>query len=287
MTDSKNTVSVSVVTANYNNEKFISDFVESVCNSTVLPSELIFVDDASTDNSLEEINKFSKYSILKIISLKKNVGFSNALNVGIEHATCKYIMRLDSDDFITKDRIRRQFEFLESHPEIAIIGSNILYFCDKKQAVIFKSNMPITCEQVKKAYMNGENGLMHSTVMGRSVIYKKYRYNHGQAFPQDYDLFSRMIRDGYPICNLPEYLTFYRIHNKNSSNFMMRQKIKQIHSIRSSLFNKQTSYAFVYANYLHLYFYRKFLSESNMFAKILYVAISSLFRVNKVLKRML
>ena len=112
----KKTVNVSIVAANYNNGRYLEDFINSVNESTVLPKELLIINDGSTDDSLKILDSFSHLSYLRIINFEKNRGFCVALNTGIESASCDYIMRVDPDDIILKNRISSQVDFLKGTP---------------------------------------------------------------------------------------------------------------------------------------------------------------------------
>ena len=93
---------LSIIIPNYNNEDYIFNCLNSCVNSKVAKSrvEIVFIDDGSTDNSLNEVLKFSEvYDNLKIIK-KHNAGVSSARNIGIQASQGKFITFLDSDDEI-------------------------------------------------------------------------------------------------------------------------------------------------------------------------------------------
>ena len=91
---------ISVIIPIYNVEKYLTKCIESVINQTYKNLEIILVNDGSTDNSKEIIDKYSSIdSRIKVIN-KKNGGLSDARNVGIELAKGEYITFLDSDDWI-------------------------------------------------------------------------------------------------------------------------------------------------------------------------------------------
>jgi len=90
---------VSIITPNYNCEKFIADTIESVRNQTYKNWELIIVDDCSTDNSIPIINEFLKNDTrIKLIKLDLNSGPAKARNEGISNAVGSFLTFIDSDD---------------------------------------------------------------------------------------------------------------------------------------------------------------------------------------------
>ena len=93
---------ISVIIPSYNRGNLIGDSIKSVLNQTYKNLEVIVVDDGSTDNTKEEIDKIEDERV-KYIKLIKNGGGSNARNIGIQNAIGKYISFQDSDDFYYKD----------------------------------------------------------------------------------------------------------------------------------------------------------------------------------------
>lgn len=91
---------MSVIIPNFNKEKYLEECLDSVLNQTLLPTEVIVVDDVSSDGSRDIIRKYSENNpIIKPLFLKENGGVSKARNAGIEAATSEYVTFLDSDDF--------------------------------------------------------------------------------------------------------------------------------------------------------------------------------------------
>ncbi len=105
---------ISVIVPIYNVQDYVERCVDSIINQTYTNTEIILINDGSTDKSLERIKKYSDRCI---IIDKKNGGLSSARNAGIEKATGKYIVFIDSDDYIEKNAFEiliRQIEFSQS-----------------------------------------------------------------------------------------------------------------------------------------------------------------------------
>ena len=202
----KKTVSVSIVTANYNNGHFIKEFINSINKSTVLPQELIIVDDGSSDNSLKVLEEFSDLRYLKVINLGTNRGFCNALNEGIKVASGRYIMRVDPDDIVSEKRIQKQVDYLEQNINIDILGSNACYFQRNLSKEIGESNFPIDHNSIASKYHKGEHGVLHGTTMIKTCVMKKYKYEQENVKSEDYEIFARMISDKYKFANLSDVL---------------------------------------------------------------------------------
>jgi len=165
----KQSVNVSIVVANYNNGQYLNDFFNSIQQSSLLPLELIIIDDGSTDESLEIISKFTALPYLKLIKFEKNRGFCNALNAGIEMAKGKYIMRIDPDDMLLANRIAAQVSFLENNKDVDVVGSNVVYFNQETGKDLMASNFPLDHNSILREYKNGDHGVLHGTVL---IIYQ-------------------------------------------------------------------------------------------------------------------
>lgn len=110
---------VSVITPNFNSEKYISQTIDSIRAQTIQSWELLIVDDCSTDNSLEVISKYCKEdSRIKLIKLNSNLGAAVARNKGIEAAAGRYIAFLDSDDKWLPNKLEKQLKFMQDNEYI-------------------------------------------------------------------------------------------------------------------------------------------------------------------------
>lgn len=109
---------ISVVIPHYNNGQEICRAYNSILAQSILPSEIIIIDDCSSDKSfLQNIEKNHKILDIKlhILYLEKNSGPSVARNIGITHAKSKYIAFLDSDDAWNVDKLKIQYEIMEKN----------------------------------------------------------------------------------------------------------------------------------------------------------------------------
>ena len=116
-------ISTSVVIPTYNGESHLRQTLESVFNQTVCPTEIIISDDGSRDNTCDLVTSLAKGSPIpiRLVEGKENSGGSSRpLNLGIEVANGKYIVPLDHDDLMDKERIALQVEALETYPECTL-----------------------------------------------------------------------------------------------------------------------------------------------------------------------
>ena len=115
---------ISVIVPVYNVEKYLDKCLSSLLNQRYEGVEIIVIDDNSTDGSLTVAKKYVKYNNVKVISKEKNLGLSDSRNIGIKEASGKYIMFLDSDDYVEDGCILKIREIVkeEHEPDIIYFG---------------------------------------------------------------------------------------------------------------------------------------------------------------------
>jgi glycosyltransferase involved in cell wall biosynthesis len=276
-------VNVSVLAGNYNNADYLDDFFQSIIDSNTWPEELIFVDDGSTDNSLELIEKYSHLPFLKLIALGENIGRSASLNEGKKHCRAKYTLLIDPDDILFPDRIEKQFQYMEKHPNTDACGGNVLYFNGQTGEALNESRFPT--ENIYESYRKGENGMLQPTVIIKTKLYRRYEYK--EMVPgQDYDLFARMAKDGYQFANLPDVLNRMRVHPGSAVSNMNYAGISRIFDSRDDIFGTKTSTIKKYFYYQHLKNYRKAMLANNKLQKYFYLGLAAAAYPAKILKRL-
>ena len=122
---------VSVVTPNYNGKKFLKAFFESLNNDSELIGEVIIVDNASTDGSKEYIESSTFNFPVRLIENTENVGFSPAVNQGIERAQYEYIFSLNNDTEVKKGSIKALVDLMSSDDNIFSLQAKMLQYNNK------------------------------------------------------------------------------------------------------------------------------------------------------------
>ena len=111
---------VSVIIPEFNTQDLVGDAIHSVCAQSVAVREIIVVDDASTDASIEVIEGL-KISGLRLIRHAVNAGPSAARNTGIREATGEYIAFIDADDLWLECKLKRQIQLMNDNPDTDIV----------------------------------------------------------------------------------------------------------------------------------------------------------------------
>lgn len=218
---------VSVVMSLYNSKKYLVEAIDSVLNQTFSQFELIIVDDGSSDSGVDIVNSYSDPRILLIT--QKNRGLPAALNKAIEVARSDMIARMDPDDICLPERLIRQYDYLQQHPESVIVGSAATCIDEHGDRL---ADIKMTPFHGVGAVVLPESPCIHPSVMFRCSAFEKAgRYPEKmRCGGEDAVLFNRMISYG-SIVNLPEPLILYRLHHSSMShkskrfNFLLRQLV--------------------------------------------------------------
>lgn len=124
---------IAVVICNWNKKEFVLNCIHSVLNSSIKTFDIIVVDNASTDGSVDTIRE--SYPDIKLIVNNENKGGSGGFNTGIKYALdleYKYIHILDNDIVLDTFALENAYKYLENHPDVAAVGSKILQLDNPK-----------------------------------------------------------------------------------------------------------------------------------------------------------
>lgn len=203
---------VSVIMGIYNtpSKEMLEKSIKSILNQSYTDFELIICDDGSINDCFSWAKEICENDD-RVIFLKnnKNKGLAYTLNYCLQKATGEYIARMDDDDISHLDRFGKQVSFLDNHPEIGLVGSNMNLF-DEKRAIWGKRKYP---KYVKKEDFLYKVAVPHPTIMARKSAYEKvngYRDIEKTLRVEDYDCFMRMFSVGIKMYNFQEPLFDYR-----------------------------------------------------------------------------
>lgn len=125
---------LSVIMCVYNTAKYLTKSIESVLSQTYENYEFIIVDDGSTDNSYDIIQKYKKNKRIKIIQNEKNMGVSYCRNLALKQSNGAYISFLDSDDYISDNYLEEMMKNIElKNCDMAICDINVIYTDDNNR----------------------------------------------------------------------------------------------------------------------------------------------------------
>ena len=207
---------VSIIMSVYNGEKFIEETIESIFKQDYKNFELIIIDDASTDNTAEIVNSFKDDRII-FVKNKINMRLAHNLNTAIKLSSGKYIARIDADDIFLKKRLVEQVKYMESNPDILVLGGYAKQFGNENKLLKY----PLSYELIKTSLLF-ENSLCHPAIIFRNDPVKIH-YNPEFVASQDYELWSRIIWDN-KIENIPKKVIKYRIHENQTKHLLKKEQ---------------------------------------------------------------
>jgi len=231
---------VSVLVSSYNTKyAYIKECLESIKSQNGhFGIELVWIDDGSDalhtqllERELELFKKTTRFTRLVYTKNATNQGIAKSLYEGIQQCSHEIIVKMDSDDVMFPDRIKKQLAFMDSHPDCVMVGSDLHMFRvdphnPKERVMLQRTHHPnvMTWERFKQTRPDWFAN--HPT-----LCYKKsailavgnYDITMGSCL-QDYEIELRVLKQFGRIYNIPEVLLFYRIHenqvtfNGNASN---------------------------------------------------------------------
>jgi len=175
--------------------------------------ECVIVDDGSADGTLELAESFAaKDGRFSVISTPHR-GIINALNLGLDRATGRFVARMDADDLMHRERLRLQVEALEAEPALAAVGCHVRVFPRARLTDGLASyerwlnEISSAAELRREAFV--ECPVAHPTLMIRAGVLRELRYREVD-WPEDYDLLLRVLARGGEVAVVPRKLLLWR-----------------------------------------------------------------------------
>jgi len=233
---------ITVLMTVFNGKRYLRECMDSVLNQTFKDFEFLIVDDCSADDSKGLVKSY-KDDRIRLIENKENLGQVKSLNIGIGHARGEYIARIDQDDMMIKNRLKRQLDFLDRRKDVSVVGT-WGELIDENGRVFEKYICPIRNEEMIGRVLCGWNSLMHmSVIFKKDAVINAGKYNELFPFAEDYDLWTRLLLKGHKFANIPEFLIKGRFHKETSSKKFHGVQVKNAR-ISTSNFIKTISASF-------------------------------------------
>ena len=217
----------SIVITNYNYGKYLGRCIRSCLNQIFTePYEVILVDDNSKDNSIKIANEFKNFHNFKIIKNKKNVGVAESANIGFRKCKGKYIVRIDSDDYVSRHFLSFLTFYLRTNPNKFGVACDYAYI-NKEEKIIKRmscKDVPIAC------------GILYN----KSKLSRYGFYNKNFRHREEEELRAR-VGINYKLGFLEIPLYRYRLHTSNKTktkDYLIEYKNKIQEIYQNEIFNK-------------------------------------------------
>jgi GT2 family glycosyltransferase len=219
---------ISVVIPNWNGVDYLKICLPSLIKQSFKDFEIIVIDNGSNDDSINYLEK--KYSQIKIIKLKENLGFSKATNAGIKTSKGEYIFLLNNDTKLDKNCLKYLIDATKKNPQISFFATKILNF-DKKNLI---DNAGDFIDSVGHLYSRGfqkKDGSKYNQEKlifagsGGAVLIKKDLFKKIGYFDEDYffymediDFFFRAQLAGFTGLFVPSAIIYHKHGGTSSKN---------------------------------------------------------------------
>src|SRR5215472_17006271 len=224
-------IKLSVIMPVYNGEAFLSQATESILNQTFRDFEFIIIDNGSTDKTPEILSRYAGRDSRIRVHLQEKRGVAHSMNLAVSLAKGRYIARMDADDIALPARFQLQFDFLENHPEIGVLGGAAAFItADGKPISIFRP--PCTDPEIRSATDGWFT--INATVMMKREIALAVQSRQQLRGAIDHDFLLRALEQ-CQFANLDEVVLQRRIHADQVSITQMKNQVMSVLAARAAV----------------------------------------------------
>jgi glycosyltransferase involved in cell wall biosynthesis len=252
---------ISVIVPVYKGANTLASSLNSIVDQNYPNLEVIVIIDGEYDNSFQIANDIgvSNQQCCFRVFTQKNIGLAGTLNRGMKLARAKYISRLDQDDWMIKDRLVKQKDFLDQNKEVCMVGT---------WSHIYRNGIPTekfhkhpSMHKALILQLLFDNPFVHSSIMlRRDAILEIGGYSTNPEIqpPEDYELWSRAAQT-FLVANIPEVLTVYHETENSMSRTNERQMLEKVINISANniytMLNGKTKFrnCLAFAKFYHEY----------------------------------
>jgi glycosyltransferase involved in cell wall biosynthesis len=205
---------VSILLPCYNSASTLNEALESLAAQTFSDFEIIAVDDGSNDATPILLKKWAARDSRLVIVSQPHSGIISALNMGLSACKADYVARMDADDRSHPERLTRQVELLNKHPDVAVAGCLVRGFPQRGVREGFRIyiewlNSLVDNEDIRREIFI-ESPLAHPSVLFRKDRVEKIGGYQERGWPEDYDLWLRLYLDNAHFAKVREVLLDWR-----------------------------------------------------------------------------
>jgi glycosyltransferase involved in cell wall biosynthesis len=207
---------VSVFMPCYNTAQTIGETLDSLARQTLKDFEVLAVDDGSQDATLEILQDWGRRDSRFRVLPRPHEGVIAAANAGIQACRAPYVARMDADDRAHPERLAKQVNYLEAHPEVAVVSCLVRAFPEKQVREGFRIyiewlNALVTDDDIRREIFV-ESPLPNPSVTLRKEWIERMGGYQECGWPEDYDLYLRMYLAGARFAKIPQVLLDWREH---------------------------------------------------------------------------
>lgn len=250
MTESRDFPPFSVVLPVYAGDDpgYLNEAIESTLSQTVMPSELVIVEDGDlTEQLYGVLNRWKQQysSVVRRTYNESNRGLSRSLIKGVNKASHEYVARMDADDICLEDRFEKQLQYLTENDTVDVLGGYIREFSTDESTAETIREVPTTHAEIQQM-AKFRNPMNHVTVLfRRESVIRAGNYRPVDRM-EDYDLWVRMLLNGATFANIPDVLVRVRggpeMYSRRGGLEYAREEIRMQREFRSWDFTNQVQF---------------------------------------------
>ncbi len=217
---------VSVIITAYNEEVGIKKALQSVLNQTYKNLEVIVFTDGCTDSTALIVSEQAEVDTrVVLLESLENVGKGKGRNSAMEKAQGEFYAIFDADDYMHPQRIEKQIQFLQAHPGVSVLGTQLNYI-NKVTRVTKATSFPLEHSQIWKAPFKGI-AIANPSSMIRKEVFEVCRFKESLIYAQDYDFWFQAHYQGFIFANHKDILvdySYFPVSKWKSTKFQLKVK---------------------------------------------------------------
>jgi glycosyltransferase involved in cell wall biosynthesis len=231
---------VSVVMAVRNGARYLRQAVDSILAQSFSDLEFVIVDDGSTDNTAKILDSYVDPRLLRLLN-RQNLGVTRSLNRGICASSGRYLARQDADDWSLPGRLAQQVDYLESNPQVALVGSGSRWV-DEEGRLLWDWQPEAEPVQIHQNLL-WSSPFVHGAFLLRRACLADVGGGYDESYPfaQDCDLLMR-LEEPWDLANFPAILYVYRQHGGSISSHREVDQLSCLHRAQQSAIRRRLSY---------------------------------------------
>lgn len=216
---------VSIIIPVYNCERYLAEAIQSALDQTYQPTEIIVIDDGSTDNSA---GTAKHYSPPVQYWRQANLGTAAARNMGIRLSRGQFFSFLDADDTWAKNKLERQMEILSANPDAEAVFCHAQQFFSPDLDPAFRAKIQNTLEPIP-------GWLPTNMVIRKDSFFRIGWFETNLDLAEDMSWILRSREIGLRAIMLPDLLYYRRLHDRNKGLIMRDNNGQRVHIIKAHL----------------------------------------------------
>lgn len=233
---------VSVITLVYRpNPNFLAEAIDSILGQSMRDFELLVVETPSDQPASRVLREYQDSRIRHVMG-HAGARLIEQRNLGLNRACAPLVAVLDDDDIAHPDRLRKQVEFLDTHPDIDLVGTQVAII-DSADRIIGYRVFPVEYDDILKELPRIVPFAQTGVTFRRDVVLAAGGYTfEDYNVAEDYELWSRLAYQGVRFTNLPEVLQYYRYHTEQLKATRLRETILGVLRVKQLYWRSNQSF---------------------------------------------